>query len=124
MLAEELQRFGGLSQDAAPDRLGQPSRSAAAGAADPTRRRSQVTGEVDHFLTPVHIHSIVTTSTGWETPFRVTVRGVEIGNRVAASCTVVMLADLPATGKAADPSGLVDSSSGKVDRAGGSLRLV
>jgi hypothetical protein len=32
----------------------------------------------------VYIHSIVTTSTGWETPLRVTGRGAEIGNRVAA----------------------------------------
>ena len=35
---------------------------------------------------------MVTTSMGWETPFRVTGRGVEIGNRVAALCTVFTLA--------------------------------
>ena len=40
----------------------------------------------------IHIHSTVTTATGCETPFRVTGRGVEIGNRVAALCTVLTLA--------------------------------
>ena len=62
---------------------------------------------------------------GWETPFRVTVRGVETENRVAALCTVFTLARIcPPLGKAADSSGLVDSTAGKVNRAGGSLRLV
>ena len=43
-------------------------------------------------IAAAHIHSIVTTSTGWETPFKVTERGTETGNREVAFCTVFTLA--------------------------------
>ena len=75
-------------------------------------------------ITPiVYIHSIVTTSTGWERPFRVT-DGAEPGNRVAHSLQCSRWQDSPTAGKTSDSSGLVDSSTGEVNGAGGSFSLV